>query len=100
MTPAPDVVKSLGALRAKTVTPARYAVLPALSLLAAFACAGQPAMDVHNASPGARPESPAADVEITTVSSRPDMVTGGDALVRFVVPAGTPANQIRVTLNG
>lgn len=43
---------------------------------------------------------PAADSQIETLSSRPDMVTGGDALVRIAVPAGVALKEVRVTLNG
>ena len=50
--------------------------------------------------PALGPASSAADtLRIETVSSRPDMVTGGDALVRVVVPSGVAANQIRVMVN-
>ncbi|CAN5424808.1 DUF6351 family protein [soil metagenome] len=37
---------------------------------------------------------------ITTLSSRADMVTGGDALVQVAYPEGVNAADIRVTLNG
>ncbi|MEX2569863.1 MAG: DUF6351 family protein [Gemmatimonadota bacterium] len=40
------------------------------------------------------------DAQITTLSSRADMVTGGDALVRVVVPEGVAADQLAVTVNG
>lgn len=38
--------------------------------------------------------------EIRVLSSRPDMVTGGDALVRVSVLDGGPVGGVRVTLNG
>src|SRR5688500_10145332 len=37
--------------------------------------------------------------EIAIVSSRPDMVTGGDALVR-VVPSGISTDKVRISING
>lgn len=37
--------------------------------------------------------------EIVTVSARPDVVSGGDVLVRINVPAGVPLDQSRVMLN-
>ena len=43
---------------------------------------------------------PAARLEITTLSSRPDLVSGGDALVEVKAPAGTQLSQITLTLNG
>jgi hypothetical protein len=39
-------------------------------------------------------------VAITTLSSRPDMVSGGDALIQVKAPAGTNLSQIALTLNG
>jgi hypothetical protein len=41
-----------------------------------------------------------APFEIHTLSSRADLVSGGDALVGITVPAGTPPEQLSVTLNG
>jgi hypothetical protein len=37
---------------------------------------------------------------IRTLSSHPDMVSGGDALVEVIAPAGTKLNQLTLTLNG
>jgi hypothetical protein len=41
-----------------------------------------------------------ATLEMRTLSSRPDLVSGGDALVAIKAPAGTPVDQLTVTLNG
>ncbi len=41
-----------------------------------------------------------AALEIRTLSSRPDLVSGGDTLVAIKAPAGTPVDQLSVTLNG
>src|SRR5688572_26064154 len=41
-----------------------------------------------------------AALEIRTLSSRPDLVSGGDTLVAIKAPAGTPLDQLSVTLNG
>ena len=41
-----------------------------------------------------------APFEIRTLSSRADLVSGGDALVGITVPAGTKPDQLSVTLNG
>src|SRR5699024_9878349 len=62
---------------------------------------------------GAVPQSPAPSVqaadsthgrpgglEIETVSSAPDMVTGGDVLVEVTVPKQIPQHRITVTLDG
>ncbi|MCI0390351.1 MAG: DUF6351 family protein [Acidobacteria bacterium] len=43
---------------------------------------------------------PSARLEIRTLSSGPDMVSGGDALVEVKAPAGTQLSQITLTLNG
>ncbi len=42
----------------------------------------------------------AAKLEIKTLSSRPDLVSGGDALVEVKAPAGTVLNHVTLTLNG
>ena len=41
-----------------------------------------------------------ATLEIRTLSSRPDLVSGGDTLVAIKAQAGTPIDQLTVTLNG
>ncbi|MGH9855822.1 MAG: DUF6351 family protein, partial [Blastocatellia bacterium] len=41
-----------------------------------------------------------ARLEIKTLSSRPDLVSGGDALVEVKAPAGAQLNQLTLTLNG
>ena len=42
----------------------------------------------------------AGGIRIIPVSARADMVSGGDVLVRVSVPASTPVNQVRVSVNG
>jgi Tannase-like family of unknown function (DUF6351) len=42
----------------------------------------------------------AARLEIRTLSSRPDLVSGGDALVEVKAPAGVRLNDLTLTLNG
>ena len=43
----------------------------------------------------------AADqLRLRVLSSRPDMVTGGDALVRVELPAGATAADVKLTING
>ena len=39
-------------------------------------------------------------LQLRVLSGRPEMVSGGDALLRVDVPAGTPLQNVRVTLNG
>lgn len=39
-------------------------------------------------------------VEIVIISSRPDMVSGGDALVEVRAPSGTALSSVKLTLNG
>ncbi len=41
-----------------------------------------------------------AALEVKVLSSRPDMVSGGDALVAVKAPAGTELSQIKLQLNG
>src|SRR5262245_1856551 len=39
-------------------------------------------------------------LHVRVLSSRPDMVTGGDALVRIELPAGVTAADVKLTVNG
>src|SRR5687767_9826254 len=39
-------------------------------------------------------------INIRTLSSRPDLVSGGDTLLAVSVPAGTSGDRLTVTLNG
>ncbi|HSE37207.1 MAG TPA: DUF6351 family protein [Blastocatellia bacterium] len=41
-----------------------------------------------------------APLEIRTLSSRPDLISGGDALVEVKLPEGVSLSQIKLTLNG
>src|SRR5688500_20271251 len=41
-----------------------------------------------------------APFEIRTLSSRADLVSGGDTLIAVKLPPGTKADQLTVTLNG
>src|SRR5581483_7526959 len=62
-------------------------ILPFLLLAASFAV-------IHDSSKSA------ASLEIKVLSSRPDMVSGGDALVEVKAPSGIEPNQITLQLNG
>jgi hypothetical protein len=42
----------------------------------------------------------AGDAQIRVLSTRADIVSGGDALVQVVPPAGTPASALRVEVDG
>ena len=49
---------------------------------------------------GAADDAVGGTLTLTTVSSRPDMVTGGDALVRVDTADGAALSDVRVALNG
>ncbi|MGH9235806.1 MAG: DUF6351 family protein [Acidimicrobiales bacterium] len=38
--------------------------------------------------------------EVTVLSSAPDQVSGGDALIEVSVPSGTPSDAVRITVGG
>ncbi|MCY3846084.1 MAG: DUF6351 family protein, partial [Acidobacteria bacterium] len=40
------------------------------------------------------------EAELTVLSSRPDMVSSGDALLAVSIPSGAPPADVRVTVNG
>lgn len=48
---------------------------------------------------GTVPASAAGKLEIQSLSNRPDKVSGGDVLVKVVVPAGTALGDVTVKLN-
>jgi hypothetical protein len=50
--------------------------------------------------PGADPSHRNRSLEISVLSSRPDQVSGGDALVRVDVPRSVPLHKVVVTRNG
>ena len=71
--------------------PARIAILPrqiSILIVALLSC-----FSANNALAQAK-------LEIKTLSSRADLVSGGDALVEVKAPPGVPLSQIRLTLNG
>ena len=45
-------------------------------------------------------EAQVSGLQISVLSNRPDMLSGGDALIRVALPAGVSATDVRVTLNG
>lgn len=61
-------------------------LLPLLLLAASFAV-------IHDSSKSS------ASLEIKVLSSRPDMVSGGDALIEIKAPSGTEPNQVTLQLN-
>jgi hypothetical protein len=56
------------------------------------------ALALAPASTSAKP--PSLDFAVEVLSGRPDMVTGGDALVRVTVPGNVPLQKADVRLNG
>jgi len=50
--------------------------------------------------PGSAPAQPTPKLEIRTLSSRPDLVSGGDSLVEVRAPAGASLKQLTLRLNG
>ena len=66
-------------------------MLGRLSLLAAIGVVVLAASGVTGAADG---------VQLRVLSSRPEMVTGGDALVRVEVPPGVSAADVKLTVNG
>src|SRR3954467_10918085 len=48
----------------------------------------------------ANPGRAADALQLRVLSSRPDMVSGGDALIRVDLPAGTATRDVKLTING
>ncbi|HET9102424.1 MAG TPA: DUF6351 family protein [Solirubrobacteraceae bacterium] len=70
-------------------------VLAAIALVVSAAAAAAPAARPHAAGIG-----PAHLVRITVLSTRADLVTGGEALVQVVLPPGARPAQTRLDVNG
>jgi hypothetical protein len=70
------------------------AALAAASLLAA--CGGSGDDDTGTGTTAPQGAAPG----VTVLSSKPEYVSGGDALVEVALPAGASASQVSVTLNG
>ena len=68
-------------MRARTRFQSRFVLAISISLLASLEAAGQ-------------------NLEIRTVSTRPDMVSGNDALVRIDLPPNVPAQALNADLDG
>jgi len=64
---------------------------PAIGLLAVGLLAGLPASAVRAADEG---------IEVSVLSSRPDTVSGGDALLQLSVPTDAAPADVRVAVNG
>jgi hypothetical protein len=54
---------------------------------------------IPGASPPPAPQTPAA-FQVKTLSSSPDMVSGGDSLIEITAPVGVALDKVRVSLNG
>ena len=64
----------------------------------AFGCAAMAALAALPAA--AQTTAPAPVLELRTLSTRPDTVSGGEVLVQVVVPRAVAADRVTVTLNG
>jgi hypothetical protein len=75
------------------------------ALLAAGCGGGSGGGSAFSFFPGASPQqqqqqqAPAA-FQVKTLSSAPDMVSGGDTLLEVTAPVGVPLDKVRVSLNG
>lgn len=76
-------------------------LLATVLLVATTAATAAPMADAKPGQPGqpGQPGRPGA-LEVSTVSSDPDLVTAGDALVEVAVPRNVPHHQVRVDLDG
>lgn len=71
-----------------------------VAAIAALVLAGLPAVahgEAHGGRPGGPPQRP---LEIEVVSSLPEFVTGGDALVEISVPPGVAPPSVRLDVDG
>ena len=79
---------------------ARRILALALCTLAAVTAAPAGAATAPGNAPGAAPGTSAGSdsstIRLAVLSSRPAVVSGGDALVRVIVPAGIPLDAVRV----
>ena len=78
----------------KTLLPSGAAFALSLLFLIALPGCGSSAV------PGATQAKPGASNAIKVLSNRADLISGGDALVEVLLPAGAPATSVVMTLNG
>lgn len=55
---------------------------------------------VASAAPASSGAPPPKTFDVDVVSNRPDMISGGDALVRVAVPRNVPPHQVRINVDG
>ena len=79
----------------RSCTVVRFVSSVAAGLLVSLVASAAPAAAARE-----RASVAAAALELEVLSSRPDAVTGGDALVRIGVPAGVGAGRVVVWLDG
>ena len=90
-----EAVLSRIAMLATTTRMRRYACQP-FRLLAPLLLAS-----TFLAACGDGDDDPPSDaIEIKTLSNRADLISGGDALVEVVLPAGAAANTLRIDVDG
>ncbi len=78
--------------------PLRYTLLLAALMAAAFGLLLPGCGDSSGVGGGRL--TPGADSPIKVLSNRADLISGGDALVEVLLPAGTAASSVVMTLNG
>ncbi len=83
----------------KTLLPFGAALALSLAFLTALPGCGNSALP-SGALPGVPVPVTAGSSAIKVLSNRADLISGGDALVEVVVPAGTAASSVVMTLNG
>lgn len=69
-------------------------ILAGCLALTLAACGGS------GSSGGGQVDAPTGTVTITTISNRPDLISGGDALVQLILPSGASADGLRVEIGG
>src|SRR5947209_3518497 len=79
--------------------PGRRVWLSAVALVAALgACGGSD--DNNSGSTTPPPVAITGNMELKALSNRPDMISGGDALMEVVLPTGATASDLKVDVNG
>lgn len=71
-----------------------------VAITAVISCIAAMTPTIASATPTSSAAPPQKTFDVEVVSGRPDMISGGDALVRVAVPRNVPPHQVRINVDG
>ncbi len=71
-----------------------------VAITAVISCIAAMTPTIASATPTSSAAPPQKTFDVEVVSGRPNMISGGDALVRVAVPRNVPPHQVRINVDG